>query len=398
MWSNKLFNIRFIFICLITFLFLISGSIVLSQSGDSNQRGIIGDMNEDGIVDSTDYIILTRYVLEIIDELPVEDKLWVADLNGDGLIDSSDVILLGRYLLEMIDEFPKESMEDPTPVPTPSSKPNPTPTPVFLDEKTSNVNTVQGEIFNFVFSADNLKNKESLSALYIYTVTYNPDVLEVVDLCSETYEKVLTPKWVEGTDIEILEFKPDEGMFIFSSEKFFYVDKGLSGALNSVKFKSKADGLHQIDYKVERISEDIDDFRRDVVVDLMNFYVGGANFVTRCANTRKRIGIKTGEFVELSLSFDANTYRAHSISPREVTYDGEILGDTINIEINADFPINVPENKNFRTNITIVNNSGKRIRIVSNNPTGRITLVDRHGDEITMYSEEENVRIYVGEN
>ncbi|TYQ17804.1 UNVERIFIED_CONTAM: endo-1,4-beta-xylanase [Acetivibrio alkalicellulosi] len=64
-----------------------------------------GDLNGDGVINSTDYILLRRYVLQVTTSLPNIDA---ADLNGDGRIDSSDVILLRRYILEIIDRFPAE--------------------------------------------------------------------------------------------------------------------------------------------------------------------------------------------------------------------------------------------------------------------------------------------------
>lgn len=73
-----------------------------------NSKGLIGDLNGDGLINSIDSALLGRYLLGVIDKFPVDDPLWVADLNGDGLINSIDSALLGRHLLGVIDEFPKE--------------------------------------------------------------------------------------------------------------------------------------------------------------------------------------------------------------------------------------------------------------------------------------------------
>ncbi|TYQ15815.1 UNVERIFIED_CONTAM: dockerin type I repeat protein [Acetivibrio alkalicellulosi] len=71
----------------------------------NNDLKILGDLNGDGVINSKDYVLLKRYILEIIDELPVND-ISVADLNGDGKIDSVDYTLLRRYILEIISDFP----------------------------------------------------------------------------------------------------------------------------------------------------------------------------------------------------------------------------------------------------------------------------------------------------
>ncbi|MDQ2085783.1 glycoside hydrolase family 9 protein [Herbivorax sp. ANBcel31] len=65
---------------------------------------LYGDLNGDGVVDSSDYILLSRIVLEI--PVPEDVDLEVADLNGDGIIDSTDTVILSRYILEIIDELP----------------------------------------------------------------------------------------------------------------------------------------------------------------------------------------------------------------------------------------------------------------------------------------------------
>lgn len=67
---------------------------------------LYGDLNGDGVINSIDYNLLGRYILEVIDELPVENYTVAADLNGDGIINSNDAILLGRFILEIINEFP----------------------------------------------------------------------------------------------------------------------------------------------------------------------------------------------------------------------------------------------------------------------------------------------------
>ncbi|TYQ13135.1 UNVERIFIED_CONTAM: glucuronoarabinoxylan endo-1,4-beta-xylanase [Acetivibrio alkalicellulosi] len=76
-----------------------------TEEGSITSIEIYGDLNGDGKVDSTDYILLRRYILNIIDEFPV-GTLKVADLNGDDKINSTDAILMRRYILGIIDEFP----------------------------------------------------------------------------------------------------------------------------------------------------------------------------------------------------------------------------------------------------------------------------------------------------
>ncbi|MDQ2086815.1 CotH kinase family protein [Herbivorax sp. ANBcel31] len=69
------------------------------------EQQLMGDINGDNIIDSTDYVLLQRHVLNI-SELPLEDKFAVADLNLDGKIDSTDCAILKRYLLDVITSLP----------------------------------------------------------------------------------------------------------------------------------------------------------------------------------------------------------------------------------------------------------------------------------------------------
>lgn len=60
---------------------------------------IIGDINGDTKVNSTDLTLLKRYLLKIIDKFPHENGSKAADLNGDSKISSTDLTMLKRHLL-----------------------------------------------------------------------------------------------------------------------------------------------------------------------------------------------------------------------------------------------------------------------------------------------------------
>ncbi|RCX09108.1 dockerin type I repeat protein [Anaerobacterium chartisolvens] len=56
-----------------------------------------GDLNGDGKVDSIDYSLLRRYILELDSDINIE----AADLNSDGNVNSADLAMLKRVLLGM---------------------------------------------------------------------------------------------------------------------------------------------------------------------------------------------------------------------------------------------------------------------------------------------------------
>lgn len=78
-----------------------AGKRVYGVEPDGVDPVIIGDLNGDGELNSLDYILMRRYVLDIIDGLPVPG-IEAADLNGDGRVDSLDYILMRRYLLDLM--------------------------------------------------------------------------------------------------------------------------------------------------------------------------------------------------------------------------------------------------------------------------------------------------------
>ncbi|TYQ13248.1 UNVERIFIED_CONTAM: dockerin type I repeat protein [Acetivibrio alkalicellulosi] len=385
---------RIVFACLIISMILVLGIVwqnAIYVSGNSDDRGLIGDLNNDGKVDSTDYILMRRYLLEIISDLPVPDKIWSADLNDDGKIDSTDAILMRRFLLEIISEFPKKADVIPTPIPSPTTTPRPTPIPVPVGDESSEVNVKKGEIFNYVFKANNIESGDIIN-IYRYTVTYNPEELEVIDLCSETYEKIMTPQWVKGTDIIIEDFNPTNGKIVFSTEKFINDTQKLSGAINSIKFRSNISGISKIDYTVERVSHI---FYRDIVIGVYSFLSGGRNFSVYNRGANKSISFKTKITPQVRLTFYSDLVDVYVVgnSGSYSSYVGTVTRDVINIIITCMFPL-IEENKDLGVELKIINNSDKRIRINLEDHSDRVTILDRNGNEITKYNNDENVICY----
>lgn len=65
---------------------------------------LLGDVNKDEQIDSTDYALMRRTVLNI--PTTAKDILNTGDLNGDGEVNSTDCALLKRRLLNIIQSFP----------------------------------------------------------------------------------------------------------------------------------------------------------------------------------------------------------------------------------------------------------------------------------------------------
>ena len=67
---------------------------------------LLGDANNDGVVDSYDVTLILQYLAEYIGR---DDINYAAcDVDGDGLVDSYDATLILQYLAEYISFFPAE--------------------------------------------------------------------------------------------------------------------------------------------------------------------------------------------------------------------------------------------------------------------------------------------------
>ena len=62
-----------------------------------------GDANGDGIVDTSDALLVMRYVMGLA-EISAENLPWV-DVNGDGNVDMTDALLIARVVMGIMDHF-----------------------------------------------------------------------------------------------------------------------------------------------------------------------------------------------------------------------------------------------------------------------------------------------------
>ncbi len=99
-FAGKLFGIKsqVLIILIVTFLLL------TATYAHGNPEAKFGDINEDGVVDVEDVVLVIKHILGI--ESFDEDQQKVADVNEDGVIDVKDVNLITKYWLGLIDKLP----------------------------------------------------------------------------------------------------------------------------------------------------------------------------------------------------------------------------------------------------------------------------------------------------
>lgn len=55
---------------------------ILGVASISASQFPVGDVNGDNTVNSTDYALMKRFLLKIVDDFPVQDNIWAVDTNG----------------------------------------------------------------------------------------------------------------------------------------------------------------------------------------------------------------------------------------------------------------------------------------------------------------------------
>ena len=83
---------------------------------------------------------------------------------------------------------------------------------------------------------------------YEMVVTYNPGVVEVIDLSTITGKSELSTGKIEGTDITIKEFS--KGRIVFVVDKAVTPGEAWTGVINGIKFKAKQTGGTTVTYTV----------------------------------------------------------------------------------------------------------------------------------------------------
>ena len=71
-------------------------------------RDLLGDLNQDGVVDILDIIRAVNIILEIPPD-PTEYELWAVDVNVDEEINVGDLVLMVSFILNTIDCPPDNS-------------------------------------------------------------------------------------------------------------------------------------------------------------------------------------------------------------------------------------------------------------------------------------------------
>lgn len=74
---------------------------------DPEPEVLIGDVNNDGVVDVMDSIMIQRFTTESV-EL-TDDQKYAADVNNDGEVDIIDAMQIQKFTVEKLDEFEKKA-------------------------------------------------------------------------------------------------------------------------------------------------------------------------------------------------------------------------------------------------------------------------------------------------
>ncbi|MCX7747308.1 MAG: fibronectin type III domain-containing protein [Clostridia bacterium] len=109
------------------------------------------------------------------------------------------------------------------------------------------VNFPTGKIFNLVLSAGNMKEVE----IYTFKISYDPAKVEVLDLCADTIARELSTGKIEDAGINVIEFNPQAGTVKYTVTKQVNGGTAWTGAVNTVKFRTKTSDPSTITYTLE---------------------------------------------------------------------------------------------------------------------------------------------------
>ena len=71
----------------------------ITYEGKTYTLVMLGDVNGDGKVKSTDYILIKNYIMDSKKSALTGQKLTAADVNGDGKVKSTDYVLIKSYIM-----------------------------------------------------------------------------------------------------------------------------------------------------------------------------------------------------------------------------------------------------------------------------------------------------------
>lgn len=111
--------------------------------------------------------------------------------------------------------------------------------------QTYEINSVQGEEFDLVLTAANIQDLDK----YTFTIQYNTDDFEVIDLCGLTAKMDTVEGDVSGTDITVKQLT--SGTIVFTKTGSAQSWQVWSGVVNSITFKAKKDGNSTITYIIQ---------------------------------------------------------------------------------------------------------------------------------------------------
>mgnify|MGYP000807467421 FL=1 len=89
------------------YVYLVGGGTAFAQSQvasfECDKKYTLGDVNDDGAIDSEDALMALQIFTKII--TPTETQRLAADVNRDTTIDSEDALLILRYFVKQITSF-----------------------------------------------------------------------------------------------------------------------------------------------------------------------------------------------------------------------------------------------------------------------------------------------------
>ena len=133
----------------------------------------------------------------------------------------------------------------------------------------------------------------------------------------------------------------------------------------------------------------------DITINEKSYFAAGPNLqIFGLASGSDVLGVKSDKKQDITVTLDTGGFMVETVNEggEKLSLTGLLPQNDATMSVNMNLS-DIPENKNIRLNIRIVNNSDKKLRITTVDKEKRTTITDRRGNTIFGNSSAEKVTI-----
>lgn len=130
----------------------------------------------------------------------------------------------------------------------------------------------------------------------------------------------------------------------------------------------------------------------DLILTERGFLVGGDNLVVYSTKASKSFHVKTTQYKKIKLNLSRDSYYVSLDGDENMNFTAGINGNDFTFYVYLDFPV-TDDNTNLGVEVSVINDSGKNVRIKLMDKTGKAKIVNRSGVQIYARDDSERVSL-----